>query len=67
METPLKGGMSELVLAIGKANQYFKDQAQRRVNTSLTLRNWIIGLRNYGESSKKRGKKYCEGVSVRPV
>ncbi len=45
METPVQiGGMSELVHAIGKASQFFRDQAQRQVNTSLTLRNWIIGF-----------------------
>src|SRR5580700_753251 len=55
MGTPVKiGGMSELVLAIGKANQLFRDQAQRQVNTSLTLRNWIIGF--YIVEYEQRGK-----------
>jgi len=45
METPAKmGGMGELVHAIQNTNQFFRDQAQRQVNTALTLRNWIIGF-----------------------
>lgn len=59
METPSKiGGMSELVLAIGKANQFFRDQAQRQLNTSLTLRNWIIGfyIVEYEQNGKDRAE-----------
>ncbi len=59
METPNKtGGMRELVLAIGKANQYFRDQVQRQVNTSLTLRNWIIGfyIVEYEQNGKDRAE-----------
>jgi hypothetical protein len=62
METPNKtGGMRELVLAIGKANQYFRDQAQRQVNTSLTVRNWIIGfyIVEYEQNGKDRAE-YAE-------
>jgi predicted nuclease of restriction endonuclease-like (RecB) superfamily len=68
METPKKGGMSELVLAIGKANQFFRDQAQRQVNTSLTLRNWIIGfyIVEYEQNGKDRaeyGGKLLENLA----
>jgi predicted nuclease of restriction endonuclease-like (RecB) superfamily len=71
METPVKiGGMSELVLAIGKANQFFRDQAQRQVNTSLTLRNWIIGfyIVEYEQDGKDRaeyGEKLYKEISER--
>jgi predicted nuclease of restriction endonuclease-like (RecB) superfamily len=33
----------QLVDAIQKANQFFLNQVQKQVNTSMTLRNWIIG------------------------
>ncbi|HEV3327387.1 MAG TPA: PDDEXK nuclease domain-containing protein [Puia sp.] len=64
------GGMSELVLAIGKANQFFRDQAQRQVNTSLTLRNWIIGfyIVEYEQNGKDRaeyGEKLIRMISER--
>jgi predicted nuclease of restriction endonuclease-like (RecB) superfamily len=71
METPVKmGGMSELVLAIGKANRFFRDQAQRQVNTSLTLRNWIIGfyIVEYEQNGKDRaeyGEKLIRTISER--
>jgi hypothetical protein len=71
METPKKiGGMSELVLAIGKANHFFKDQAQRQVNITLTLRNWIIGfyIVEYEQNGKDRaeyGEKLIRTISER--
>lgn len=73
METPNKtGGMSDLVLAIGKANQFFRDQAQRQVNTSLTLRNWIIGfyIVEYEQNGKDRaeyGEKLIRTISARLI
>jgi predicted nuclease of restriction endonuclease-like (RecB) superfamily len=36
-------GINDLIDAIQKANRFFLDQTQRQVNTSLTLRNWVIG------------------------
>ncbi|MBU0507169.1 MAG: hypothetical protein ABII18_08785 [bacterium] len=33
----------QLISSIQKTDQYFKDQANRAVNVSLTLRNWVIG------------------------
>jgi hypothetical protein len=71
METPKKiGGMSELVIAIGKANQFFRDQAQRQVNTTLTLRNWIIGfyIVEYEQNGKDRaeyGEKLYKAIAER--
>lgn len=62
--------MSELVHAIGKANQLFRDQAQRQVNTSLTLRNWIIGfyIVEYEQNGKDRaeyGERLIRTISER--
>src|ERR1700743_3644915 len=36
-------GINDLVDAIQGANKFFLAQAQRQVNTSLTLRNWLVG------------------------
>ena len=42
--TPLKiSGIGDLVHAIQDANKFFLAQVQRQVNTSLTLRNWMVG------------------------
>lgn len=48
--------MNELANAIEVANQYFLKQAQRQVNTALTLRNWLIGcyIWEYEQSGKDR-------------
>src|ERR1700753_2071788 len=71
METPAKvGGMGELVHAIRNTDQFFKDQAQRQVNTALTLRNLIIGfyIVEYEASGKDRaeyGEKLIKKLSDR--
>jgi len=36
--------INELVSLIGETQLYFKQQAQRQVNTALTLRNWLFGF-----------------------
>lgn len=36
--------INELISLIGETQQYFKQQAQRQVNTALTLRNWLFGF-----------------------
>jgi hypothetical protein len=36
-------GISDLIQAIQDTNQFFLGKVQRQVNTSLTLRNWVIG------------------------
>jgi len=36
-------GISALVHSIQDVNKFFLGQAQRQVNTALTLRNWVIG------------------------
>lgn len=42
-----------LVTAIGQAHKEFAAQASRAVNTSLTMRNWLIGM--YIEEYERRG------------
>ncbi|GGB17916.1 PDDEXK nuclease domain-containing protein [Puia dinghuensis] len=51
-------GINDLVQAIQKANKFFLDQTQRQVNTSLTLRNWVIGyyIVEYEQRGKDRAK-----------
>ena len=60
METaPIKiSGINDLVHAIQSANQFFLDQTQRQVNTSLTLRNWVIGyyIVEYEQNGKDRAE-----------
>lgn len=36
--------INELISLISETQQYFKQQAQRQVNTALTLRNWLFGF-----------------------
>ncbi|MBC8054780.1 MAG: DUF1016 family protein [Sphingobacteriaceae bacterium] len=36
--------INELVSLIGETQKYFQQQAQRQVNTALTLRNWLFGF-----------------------
>jgi len=38
-----KNNLERLVSVIQEANRFFLDQVQKQVNTSLTLRNWIVG------------------------
>ncbi|HWK03306.1 MAG TPA: PDDEXK nuclease domain-containing protein [Puia sp.] len=38
-----KNNLERLVNVIQEANRFFLDQVQKQVNTSLTLRNWIVG------------------------
>lgn len=48
--------LEQLTTAIQQTNQYFLQQAQRQVNTALTLRNWLIGfyIFEYEQSGKDR-------------
>ncbi len=43
MEAKTYIDLERLVSVIQKANKFFLDQAQKQVNTSLTLRNWLVG------------------------
>ncbi len=36
--------ISTLLISIRDAHQWFAGQAVRQINTSLTLRNWLIGM-----------------------
>ncbi len=55
MTTPAKSPLSfdRLVTAIGEAHAELSAQASRAVNSSLTLRNWLIGL--HIEEYERRG------------
>jgi predicted nuclease of restriction endonuclease-like (RecB) superfamily len=50
--------LNGLVDAIRQANRFFLNQVQKQVNTSLTVRNWIIGyyLTEYEQKGKDRGQ-----------
>lgn len=49
---------SHLVSAIAKTHRHFSAQANRAVNVSLTLRNWVIGfyIREYEQNGSDRAK-----------
>src|SRR5580692_3689588 len=55
--TPISG-ISDLVQAIQKTNNFFLEKVQQQVNTSLTLRNWMIGyyLVEYEHNGKDRAE-----------
>ena len=48
--------MEQLTATIQQTNQYFLNKVQKQVNTSLTLRNWVIGyyILEYELSGKDR-------------
>ncbi|HXB95653.1 MAG TPA: DUF1016 N-terminal domain-containing protein [Puia sp.] len=63
-------GINDLINAIQKANQFFLDQTQRQVNTSLTLRNWVIGyyIAEYEQNGMDRadyGSRLLEQLAYR--
>ena len=68
-DTSLKiSGIDQLVQLIQHAHQFFLDQIQRQVNTSFTLRNWVIGyyIAEYeqkGEDRAEYGRKLCAKVT----
>jgi predicted nuclease of restriction endonuclease-like (RecB) superfamily len=51
-------GISDLIRAIQHTNQFFLGKVQRQVNTSLTLRNWVIGY--YISEYEQQGKDRAE-------
>lgn len=62
--------INELVLLISETQNYFKQQAQRQVNTALTLRNWLFGfyIEEYelnGADRADYGKKLYKEISVK--
>jgi hypothetical protein len=56
--TATLSGINDLVHAIEKTNQFFLEKVQQQVNSSLTLRNWMIGhyLIEYEQNGKDRAK-----------
>lgn len=62
--------INELISLIGETQQYFKQQAQRQVNTALTLRNWLFGfyITEYelnGSDRAKYGTKLFKEIASR--
>ena len=62
--------LEHLVSAIQQTNQFFLNQIQRQVNTSLTLRNWVIGYyiveyEQNGEDRAEYGKKLFQNLAER--
>jgi len=62
--------LNYLINAIQRTNQYFLRQVQKQVNTSLTLRNWVIGhhLVEYEQRGKDRaayGEKLYDMLALR--
>lgn len=55
--------INELISLISETQQYFKQQAQRQVNTALTFRNWLFGfyIAEYELNGSDRAK-YGQGV-----
>jgi predicted nuclease of restriction endonuclease-like (RecB) superfamily len=70
METfaPPLTGISDLVQAIERTNQFFLEKVQQQVNSSLTLRNWMIGyyIVEYeykGTDRAEYGQKLCARIA----
>lgn len=59
--------IEKLVSSIQETNHYFLNQAQKQVNTALTLRNWIIGFyiveyEKYGDDRAEYGQKLFKEI-----
>lgn len=62
--------LQELIALIGETQHYFKHQAQRQVNTALTLRNWLFGFyiveyEQNGADRAKYGEKLYKEIAER--
>ena len=62
--------LERLVSAIQQTNQFFLNQIQRQVNTSFTLRNWLVGyyIVEYEQNGADRaeyGKKLLQNLADR--
>jgi hypothetical protein len=63
-------GLDKLAVAISQTNEYFLNQLKRQVNTTLTLRNWVIGfyIVEYEQEGKDRaiyGQKLFKEIADR--
>jgi hypothetical protein len=66
--TPRLTGITDLVQVIEKTNQFFLEKVQQQVNSSLTLRNWMIGhyIVEYeykGTDRAEYGQKLCARIA----
>ncbi len=62
--------INELVSLISETQKYFQQQAQRQVNTALTLRNWLFGfyIAEYelnGADRAEYGAQTLKEISIR--
>lgn len=62
--------LPRLVDAIQRTNQFFLNQVQKQINTSLTLRNWIIGFyiveyEHRGQDRAEYGEKLYNRIANR--
>jgi predicted nuclease of restriction endonuclease-like (RecB) superfamily len=60
--------IEKLVSSIQETNHYFLNQAQKQVNTALTVRNWVIGFyiveyEQYGNDRAEYGQKLYKEIS----
>ena len=65
---PTLNTLENLATTIQNTNTYFLNKVQKQVNTTLTLRNWIIGyyIAEYEESGKDRsdyGKRLYKAIA----
>nr|WP_218149255.1 DUF1016 N-terminal domain-containing protein [Chitinophaga sp. YR573] len=59
--------IEKLVSTIQETNHYFLNQAQKQVNTALTVRNWVIGFHiveyeQYGNDRAEYGQKLFKEI-----
>ncbi|RBL92451.1 PDDEXK nuclease domain-containing protein [Chitinophaga flava] len=62
--------IEKLVRSIQETNQYFLNQAQKQVNTALTLRNWVIGFyiieyEQHGEDRAAYGQRLYKEIAAK--
>ncbi|MCW3463466.1 hypothetical protein [Chitinophaga nivalis] len=62
--------IEKLVYSIQETNHYFLNQAQKQVNTALTLRNWVIGFyileyEQHGEDRAAYGQRLYKEIVVK--
>ena len=62
---PPELNFTQLIHAIRQVNDELTAQASRAVNSSLTLRNWLIGF--YVEEYEREGVDRAEGAKNRRI
>jgi len=70
MAVSIDNNLEGLVNVIQRANKFFLDQVQKQVNTSLTLRNWIVGYyiveyEQHGQDRAEYGEQLFQKLAER--